>query len=452
MKNFKGTLIALLVLAALGAYIKFFEKGPAKDPDAPVQGEKIFTLAADDVSNIQIENAADSKVPRIELAKNPDATWKMVAPDPFLSDESTLRNLLNNLSDARYETQIKDAKNLADYGLEKPVHRLKLSTAAGKTFALAVGSKNVNGSQTYIQVQGMPGVGLVQSYVVDALDKKPTDFRNKQVFKADIGGVKRVALSEGTKRLVLERQTDNSWKATAPITAAVSEDLVRQFLSSINGYQAVDFPEDHPKSFAAYGLAPPQASLTLDPVGNGPSRSLEVGKRRGKEKNVFVKDRDLPYLMTVNDSLLTELQKKVTDFKSKDVMKFSDQQVTTLTLRKGPRTVTYTKDANGVWQSAQRASAQAEAPGLLAQMASTAIVDFAGPKEDSGVRNPVVVAELTLKDGTRRVFRYGNRKADKIYLASDRDNDVYLVAGYVASQIESYLNPAPQALPTASKK
>jgi len=29
---------------------------------------------------------------------------------------------------------------------------------------------------------------------------------------------------------------------------------------------------------------------------------------------------------------------------------------------------------------------------------------------------------------------------------------VYLVAVYVASQIESYLNPAPQALPTASKK
>ncbi len=452
MKNFKGTLVALLILAALGAYITYFEKGPAKDPDAPVQGEKIFPLPADDVSGIQIENAAGSKVPRIELAKNPDATWRMVAPDPYLADESTIRNLLNNLSDARFETQIKDTKNLGDYGLEKPAHRLKISTAAGKAFSLAVGAKNVNGSQTYIQVQGQPGVGLVQSYVVDALDKKPTDFRNKQVFKADIGNVRRVTLSEGAKRLVLERQTDNSWKSTAPVTAAVSEDLVRQYLSSINGYQAVDFPGDRPKSLAAYGLASPQASLTLDPVGNGPSRRLLAGKRRGKEKNVFVKDQALPYLMTVNDSLLGELQKKVTDFKSRDVMKFNDQEVTTLSLRQGLRSVTYTKDANGTWKSTQRASAQTEAPGLLAQMASTAILDFAGSPEDTGVRNPAVVAELTLKDGTRRVFRYGKRKSDKIYLASDRDNDVFLVAGYVASQVEAYLSPEPLALPTAAKK
>jgi hypothetical protein len=247
---------------------------------------------------------------------------------------------------------------------------------------------------------------------------------------------------------------DGVWKSLEPRPQAASEEQVRQFLSAVNSQQSVEYPDDRPSSLARYGLDRPRAVLEVWPTDKSQkSRALLVGAVRPSDKSLYVKERDKAYVVAASPGLTVLLEKKAVDFKSKDVMKFDEQAAVRLTLKGARRNVTYIKGADGSWQSPERPAAASEAPGLLAQLAATAILDFtAGPASGLGLDPPALSAEVGLSDGSVRTYRYGKRlKDDRIYLASDKDGEVYQVAAYVASQIEAYLAPAPPPAPSPAK-
>ena len=87
-----------------------------------------------------------------------------------------------------------------------------------------------------------------------------------------------------------------------------------------------------------------------------------------------------------------------------------------------------------------------------AQLASTMVLEFVPSGTATGLSEPSAVAEVTLNQNEVRTFKFGKRKEDRVYLASDRSKDAYLVSGYVLTQIEGLLMPAPPAPPpTASR-
>ncbi len=452
MKNFKGAFIALGLLLALGFYIKFFEKGPVKAPDEAEQGEKIFKGVADDVTGLTVEFPADKTRKTIQLSRVPPGVgnWYLTSPLKLEADESTLRSLLNGIAEARLEADLSDAANPADFGLDNPVARYTFLFKDGANFVLETGSKNVNGQSVYVRMAGRKGVGLLPSYVVDALGDKPNFYRKKTLFKVDASSLRKFRITRPGMVLTLEKGKEGAWSVVQPVRDNASEELVRQFLTLVDGYRINEFTDDAPASLGRYGLSTPQVSLEVWPTGEGPSRTLYMGKV--VDQNVFVKTRDLPFVAATSVGLLRDLEKKApNDFKAKDVMKFSENQAVKLVLRKGSKTVTYEKGADGTWKSVERPSAPVEAPALLAQLASTMVLEFIPPGVDVGLAVPSATAEVILDDKTTRVYKFGKRKDDRVYLASDKSKDVYLVASYVLSQIEGYLMPAPPSVPTAGK-
>ena len=452
MRNFKGALIALALLVALGAYIKFYEKGPVKSPDAD-QGEKLFKKAVADVQGLSVAYPQDPASKPVSAVMDEHGAWKLTSPDAMPADESTIRNFLSAVSECRILTQIKDPKNMADYGLSTPNAQGALLFKDGSSFQVEVGDKNVNASASYIRVTGHPEVLLVPNEVVDWFRKKATDFRDRKVISLSESSSRKVRITRGSSHISFEKNAEGKWFLTEPMKTPATVDSMKGFLGGIDSIQAVEFPDDHPTSLAKYGLSQPKVLLEVWESDKTEPKVLMVGSERTKDHKMYVKNRSVPYVFLVNPEMVKALEtKKPSDFRPKDFMQFTNDLATGLVLRKGGKVFTYTKNADGTWYSKERPAANSEAPGVLAPLATTLVLDYADRGVVTGLENPSVTAEVTLADGKKHVYKYGKRIGeDKVYLASDQGSDALIVASYIMAHMESIFSAPIQPAVTTKK-
>lgn len=449
MKNFKGALIALGLLLALGLYIKFFEKGPAKNPDEQT-GTKLFTKAVVDVQSIALLAPQDPGAEPVSLTSDAKGAWRLASPVDVEADETAVRNLLTALSECRSTVDIPAPKELSDYGLAAPRAKGVLRMKDGGTYELEVGDKNVNGSGVYVKASGLPGVHMIPNDAADWFVKKAVDFRNKKIFSVAEPTAERIRITRGSYRLTLEKSKDGSWSILEPLRAPAAADQVRSFLATVDNARAAEFPDDHPRDLTRYGLKRPAATLEVWETGSSSPKVLRVGSARKTDQKMYVQvGSDPAVYLTYPEGVKGIETKKPGDLRSKDFMQFMADQVVKLELQKGARKLSYTKDASGAWTSKDRPLAASEAPGVLAPLATTLILEYPETRADTGLANPTVTARVTLADGKVRVYRYGKRVGeDKVYLASDQGPDVLIVASYIMTQMEAlFTAPAQNAAP-----
>jgi hypothetical protein len=230
-------------------------------------------------------------------------------------------------------------------------------------------------------------------------------------------------------------------------------DTVKGLLSGVDSIQAVEFPDDQPTSLAKYGLSQPKVYFEVWESDKKEPKVLMIGSERKSDHKMYIKNRSVPYVFLVNPEVVKSLEtKKPGDFRPKDFMQFTNDSATGLVLRKGGKVFTYTKNANGTWYSKERPSANSEAPGVLAPLATTLILDYADRGVATGLENPAVTAEVTLSDGKKHVYKYGKRIGeDRVYLASDQGSDALIVASYIMAHMESIFSAPIQPAVTTKK-
>ncbi len=358
--------------------------------------------------------------------------------------------MLSSLTDCRPESEIKTPKDLADYGLATPSARSAFFMRDGSTFKVEVGDKNVSGTHTYLRVVDRPSVYLVSNENADWFKKKVEDLRNRRIFPATEASSQRIRWTSGARRIELQKGKDGSWTMLVPRKTGAAVELVRQFVSALDSVQASGFPDDHPTSLGRYGLSSPKVKVELWEEGVATPRVLSIGSDRPSDRKVYVRSSASPYVYLVNPEMVGSLrEKKPGDFRSKTFMQFTADSVTRLVLRKGGKALTYTKDQAAVWSSKERPMAASEAPGILAPLATTMVLEYVEEGVATGLERPSVTAEVTLQDGTTRVYRYGRRVGeDKVYLASDQGTDALLVASYIPNAMDALFNaPTKSAAP-----
>ena len=148
--------------------------------------------------------------------------WKVTAPVASRSDYSAIEGLLTRLSTSNMSKLIEsDAKDLAKYGLDKPVMTITVGAGSAKT-VLAVGK--TENDQTYARDASRPLVFTVDTTLQGDLTKAFDDYRKKELFELRSFYVTRLRAvldaPGGPKTYELEKvkgekPTDNeSWKVT----------------------------------------------------------------------------------------------------------------------------------------------------------------------------------------------------------------------------------------------
>jgi hypothetical protein len=276
----RSTLLLALVVAALGAFVWFYEiEGGAERTKQEEASKHLFPgVTADAIQSIDLRTE-DGTVARVERAG--DQGWQLVAPLAAPADRFAVDGIASTLAELAPEASFDTPEPLANYGLEvEPAVRFR---AGEKDYALRLGNNTPVGGNLYATDAEGAKVFALASWRKNALAKSVKQLRDGRVLDFDRAQVKGITLTSGDGRVVLARG-EGGWRIAEPVDAKADAEAVDGLLSDLSYLRADEFV-DAPGTDAELGLDAPWlvAELALE---SGDPRTLAVGAPRAERRVV----------------------------------------------------------------------------------------------------------------------------------------------------------------------
>ncbi len=323
--RFRTTILLILVLAGLGAYVYFVEY-----PHAEQEAKKktLFEFKADDATQVTLDYG-DHK---IVLKKSGD-DWRIAEPLDAPADATTVKNLIGAIADCEVKRELTDASSdLSQYGLDKPFVTVSVKLRDKDLPTFLIGKNAPVGSSTYVQRADDKKIQLAGSAFRTGMDRKVKDLRDKVIIDFTDSDVHQLDVSGDGKQLQLV-QKDDKWSIEQPAPYAADAATVRSFLSTLRSMRATDFPDDQGSDLSAYGLDNPRLKMTLHLGKDNAEKTILLGKENDK-KEVFVQRGGQPTVYTVSDWVFRDLNKSSADFRDKTLLAFDRDKVTAIELKR----------------------------------------------------------------------------------------------------------------------
>src|SRR5215831_15835388 len=204
----RTTLLLLIVVIALGVFVKYQSKKPNTD-EARRQSQNMVNFDRDKLEGITIQNGDD----KIELRRQ-DKKWRIEAPFKDQADSGVVESLLGTLENwPKFDTipanEInKDKSRLDEFGLSKAKLRLKL---LGKDLPpeIIFGGDAALEGRMYVRFEGEGDVFLASQSVRNDISKKPEEFRDKKLTDLITSQITRVLFKIPAGEMELEKKSDH---------------------------------------------------------------------------------------------------------------------------------------------------------------------------------------------------------------------------------------------------
>ncbi len=317
--RFRSTLILILLLVGLGAYVYWVEYPKAQQE---AQKKTLFDFKADDVTGVSLVYADRE----IDLKKSGDE-WRLTKPMDVAADAVTVKNLVNAIAECEVKKELTDTSaDLAQYGLDKPFVKVTVKLKDKQLPEALVGKNTPVGFSTYVQRADDKKILLSNSAFRSGMDKQVKDLRDKTIITFVDKDVNKIELHGEGKDIRLAQKDDN-WSIEQPAAYAADAATVRSLLSTLRSMRAVDFASDQPTDVAQYGLDQPRLKVSLFLGKDNTERALLLGKETDK-KEVYVQESGRPTVYTVSDWVFRDVNKNLGDLRDKTVLAFDRDAVT----------------------------------------------------------------------------------------------------------------------------
>ncbi|MBE3124407.1 MAG: DUF4340 domain-containing protein [Acidobacteria bacterium] len=145
------------------------------------------------------------------------------------------------------------------------------------------------------------------------------------------GDIRKASLVRDGETLTFERNEAGPWRLTSPLQAAADDTEVGSFIDSLASLRIERVVEKEAKDLAAYEI--PKMEVSLWVKGQDAPVRLLVGMENPLDKTLFAKREDDPRVVLLASTLKTTLDKKIFDFRQKDVFKFNVDDVKAVRVR-----------------------------------------------------------------------------------------------------------------------
>ncbi len=325
-----STLILLVVALGLGGYLYFVESDrPVADENAKA---KVFTYDAAKINQVQIKSSSGEVT---ALRKGANDTWTIVEPVQAAADRNNISDVVTNLANLE-EARVVDenASDLKAYGLAEPRVDVTFHVDGDKEpKRILLGEKTPAASGVYAKLPSGNRIFLVGTAVETAVDKPTFDFRDKTALTFDQTKVTSLELTSAAQTIRLEKSGED-WKLVKPVQAPADFISVNGVLGQLQSAQMTslkDRPDDL-KDLKQYGLDKPVVVAT---IGTGSSSvRFELGKEADAGA-VWGRDPSKSTVFSINNGVAMELQKKVEDFRRKEVFDFRPYNTTRFEITRG---------------------------------------------------------------------------------------------------------------------
>src|SRR5581483_11792176 len=285
-----STLVLIVVLGGLGAYIYFVLNKQPDSGSAASKNEKVFAnVQSDKIDEVKVTSSAGDAT----TIKKENGGWQIVAPAAAKADDSEVNGITSALSSVEVQRVIdENPASLNDYGLSNPRIEVDFKTTGDKDYKkLLIGEKTPTGGNLFAMRGGEKKVIAIPAFQESTFDKKTFDLRDKTLIKFDREKVDAVNVTAGNKTIAFAKE-GNDWNIKKPIAAKADFGSVEGLIGKIQSAQMKSMAGDDatadPKK---YGLDKPQATIELNA---GSSKATLIVGGKADDNTVYARDASKP--------------------------------------------------------------------------------------------------------------------------------------------------------------
>jgi len=425
--RFRGTLVLLVVFAALGGYVYFAEyRGRDEREQQEASKKKLFATPLKDVTSLSLA-FPDRKIAAI---KKDDKHWEFTEPQGIDADSEEWEMLVSSLGQIEKGGAVSSEANLAQYGLDKPVVEVTAKLKDGKTVGVLFGSENPKKTDNYAKLAGSPDVFLSPVNGSKSFQKSLTDLRNKKILEFALDDIHSVRIEDG-RNLMEFQKSGTDWVVKKPLDLKADREEISGFLSGILSARASGFADAGVTMLRA-GLAPPATKVTLRDAKANVDRVLLVGKSPEPDK-LYAQDASRPSIMIISKDVPEKARRPLIDWRDRSISHLDRGSIDELEIVQGAEKISVKKQgADWKFADGRKASEDKISSLLVAVEFERAqeIVDSPGNPSMYGLDKPRM--EVNLRQGGKDVlslkFGSATRNPEGSYLKVSMNPSVMTVA------------------------
>ena len=347
MGGLKSTVVLLIALCGLGGYIYFVDAD--RDPAALAAKPKAFVeLSADDIEEMQIrsDSGETSRVRRM------DESWQLLEPSAADADAGVVSTVTSNLASLEVQRVVDDQPaDLSQYGLDPARIDVAFRLEGQQDFEhLLVGEQTPTGGDLFARRPDETRVFLISSFLESIFNKTAFDLRDKAVLKFARNAADGVELVGNSMHLQFAKE-GATWRIVEPIVARADYAAVEGLSTSLSSTYMQRVVAADTSDLGEYGLDRPVMTATV--AGGDSSASLLIGDPDAGGR--FAQDTGRSEVFAVEESLLTDLSKGVSEYRRKDIFDARSFTATRIETRRSDETLTFERtstDSDSTWRDA----------------------------------------------------------------------------------------------------
>lgn len=284
----------------------------------------------------------------------------------------------------------------------------------------------------------LAAVLLFESKGLKNQEKKEKEAKLVDVAAAD---VRKMTLKNESGVLTFQKDEKGGWRITEPLEVQADDMEVDGLAESFAGLRIERVVETEPKDVIAYEI--PKREVTLWLKDKDLPVKVLIGMENPIDNTLFAKREDEKRVVLLSSSLKTGLDKKLFDFRSKDVFKFETADVRAIKVRAGDTAWSASKKDDG-WELTAPIAALANGSrldSLLYALSGLKAKEFVSErKSDEDIKNngldkPEYEIVLSMPAGNKEAVLSLHKSDDKVYAAGSLSDKIVLVDGTILNDL-----------------
>jgi hypothetical protein len=378
MKNNLTTLLLLLGVLLLGAFIWFFERHTENSGAQERRERTVFAVYPETIDFIRLER--DDV--RMECARQ-SGVWRLVYPTDAPVDQGVVEKMIAGMARVERGERI-TARTLrdrglttADYGFDPPRARITFKNNHG-TFTWLIGRDAPLGNMLYVMSEDGNDIIAAPRALLNLVPQDPAWIRDRTLFHGEIATVRGLDLRRPAGFLQLRRTEQNGWMMQQPRAGRAGSPAIHALLEKVFAARIGSFVTDTPSDLTVYGLEEPAYELTLFAQDES-TQTLRIGKAPPDQPDVrFAKWVEKDSVFTVPAAWLAEMDLDAATLRDVHLLGIQPEAVTALNITQGERRVELVR-SNGTWsvtRPARWAAEPARVNELLQSLIPAAVAAF----------------------------------------------------------------------------
>lgn len=351
MKLVKSLVTLLLVIAA-GILVYFFVyRAEIEKRQKLLEERRLIRFDLDRVNKFTLVRPDSS----IVFERGTGRIWYITAPINSEADKEPIYSLFVSLdsSDILYEVE-KKPEDLSVYKLDNPAFYMAMEYDNADPDTLYLGSSTPDSTMTYVRFGSEDRVLAVNNNLT-ALMKKPVRFYRSRsmlnVVPDDIASIEITRTAADHSSIILN-YNDIAWIMNSPWEHPADQSNIEELCTKISEARKNTLIEEKTDNLTQYGLDNPTTVLQVHLKYGMPSKMILIGKHieeRGKTHLWYAKQFDNDLIFTVEQSVVTSLNRKAVWFIDKQPLKINRNNVDKIVLETTQNPITFMRDAAGNW-------------------------------------------------------------------------------------------------------